>query len=138
MTHNSRPWKIVVAASGVLLALLTSAVIIGKSWERVTERTYYGPHSDLLRAGERVTIAKDFVPAGQHLVAKGQRGIVQDEPAWDEDSCDPNRPIKIALPSGESISMPQHPGSVMGRRTIPIKKCTPTKCAPAKIITALI
>ena len=71
----------VAATSGVLLVLLTGAVIIGKSWERVTERTYYG--------------------------AKGQRAIVQDGPAWDEDSCDPDRPINIALPSGESISMPR-------------------------------
>ena len=107
MTQKSRPWKMVAATSGVLLVLLTTAVIIGKSWERRTERTYYGPHSDLLRAGESVTVAKDFASAGQHLVAKGQRAIVQDEPAWDEDSCDPNRPIKIALPSGESISMPR-------------------------------
>ena len=97
----------VAATSGVLLVLLTGAVIIGKSWERVTERTYYGPYSDLLRAGERVTVAEDFAPAGQRLVAKGQRAIVHDEPARDEDSCDPDRPINIALPSGESISMPR-------------------------------
>ena len=107
MTHNSRTWKIVAATSGALLALLTGAVIIGKSWERITERTHYGPHSDLLRAGERVTVAQDFAPAGQDLVAKGQRGIVQDEPAWNEDSCDPDRPIEIALPSGKSVSMPR-------------------------------
>jgi hypothetical protein len=102
MSQKSRPWKMVAATSGVLLVLLTSAVIIGKSWERRTERTYYGPHSDLLRAGERVTVAKDFASAGQHLVAKGQRAIVQDEPAWDEDSCDPDRPIKIALRASRS------------------------------------
>ena len=107
MTHKSPPWKLVAAAIGVLLVLLTCAAIIGKSWERATERTYHGPHSDLLRAGERVTVAEDFAATGQRLIAKGQSGIVQDEPAWDEDSCDPNRPIKIALRSGESILMPR-------------------------------
>jgi hypothetical protein len=107
MTRKRHPWKMVAAIGGVLLALLTGAVIIGKSWERATERTYHGPHSDLLRAGDRVTVAKDFAAAGQHLVTKGQRGIVQDDPAWDEDSCDPDRRIKIVLPSGESIVMPR-------------------------------
>jgi hypothetical protein len=107
MTHKSRPWKIVGAIGGVLLGLLAGVVIIGKSWERATERTYHGPHSDLLRAGERVTVAKDFAAPGQHLVAKGRNGIVQDEPAWDEDSCDPDRRIKIVLPSGESILVPR-------------------------------
>lgn len=107
MFHNRNPWRTVVAASGVLLALLASAAIVVKSWERATERTYYGPHSDLLRAGERVRVARDFAPAGQHPVAKGQRAIVQDEPAWDEHSCDPDRPIMIALPSGEVILMPR-------------------------------
>lgn len=91
----------------MLLAFLTIAVIIGKSWERATERTYHGPHSDLLRAGERVIVSEDFAAAEQHLVPKGQSGIVQDEPARDEDSCDPNRRIKILLPSGESILMPR-------------------------------
>jgi len=97
----------VAAICGVLLAVLTGAVIIGKSWERATERTYHGPHTDLLHAGQRVTVSQDFGVAGEHFVPKGQSGIVQDEPAWDEDSCDPNRGIKILLPSGESILMPR-------------------------------
>ena len=107
MNNKRRAWKIIAAISGVLLGFLTGAVIIGKSWERATERTYHGPHSDLLRPGERVTAAENFATTGQRPIARGQNGIVQDEPAWDEDSCDPDRTIKIRLPSGESISMPR-------------------------------
>jgi len=107
MIHKSRPWKIAGAIGGVLLGFLACIVIIGKSWERATERTYHGPHSDLLRVGEAIIVAEDFSETGQHLVAKGRSGIVQDEPAWDEDSCDPNRRIKVVLPSGESILIPR-------------------------------
>jgi hypothetical protein len=39
---------------------------------------------------------------------KAQSAIVREESAWDEDSCYPDRPIKIALISGELISVPRH------------------------------
>lgn len=84
------------------MAALVSGAVIANSWYRSTERTYYGPDSDLLRVGERVMLSQDFSTG--HVVAKAQNGIVQEEPAWDEDWCDPDRPIKIALASGESTT----------------------------------
>jgi hypothetical protein len=50
---------------------------------------------------------QDFSAAGE-VISKAQSGIVQQEPAWDEDSCEPDRPIRITLASGESISVPRH------------------------------
>ena len=107
MTREPRRWKIVVVAVAAFLVVLVSGAVIANSWYRATERTYYGPHSDLLRVGERVTLSQDFSATG-HVVAKAQSAVVEEEPAWDEDSCDPDRPIKIALASGESISVPRH------------------------------
>jgi hypothetical protein len=108
MTRTRRRWKTVAITGGAFLTVLVAGAVIANSWYRATERTYYGPHSDLLRVGERVTLLEDFALAGGLAVAKAQDGIVQGEPAWDEDSCDPSRPIKIALTSGESISVPRH------------------------------
>jgi hypothetical protein len=107
MTRRRRRWKISAISGGAFVAVLVSGAVIANSWCRATERTYYGPHSDLLRVGERVTLSQDFSATG-HVVAKSRSGIVQEEPAWDEDSCDPDRPIKITLASGESISVPRH------------------------------
>jgi hypothetical protein len=108
MTRARGRWKKVAIAGVVLLAVLIVAGAIADSCFRATERTYYGPHSDLLRVGERVTLSQDFAPTRGAVIAKAQTGIAQEEPAWDEDSCDPDRPIKIAVTSGESISVPRH------------------------------
>jgi hypothetical protein len=104
---SARPWKIAATVSGVLVAVLVAGAGIVQSWCRIRECTYYGPHSNLLGVGERVALSEDFRTAGDHSIAKAQAGIVQEEPAWDEDSCDPDRPIKVALASGEVISVPR-------------------------------
>jgi hypothetical protein len=108
MTRARRTWKMVAIAGATVVASLVVVAVIAGSWYRVTERTYYGPHSDRLRVGERVTLSQDVTSAAGHFVTKGQGGVVQEEPAWDEDSCDPDRPIKVALTSGELISVPRH------------------------------
>ena len=103
----ARRWKIAAIVGGVLVVVLVAGVVIAESWCRMRECTYYGPHSNLLRVGERIALSEDFT-AGDHSIAKAQTGIVREEPAWDEDSCDPDRPIKVALTSGEVISVPRH------------------------------
>jgi len=103
----ARRWKIAAIVGGVLLVVLVAGAVIAESWCRVRECTYYGPHSNLLRIGERIALSQDFT-TGDHSIAKSQTGIVQEEPAWDEDSCDPDRPIKVALTSGDIISVPRH------------------------------
>ena len=108
MTRKRRRWKIVALLSGAVLALLVAAAVIANWWEHATERTYYGPHSDLLHVGERVILAREVEAVGHHVVPKDESGTVQEEPAWDEDSCDPDRPIKIVLISGASISVPRN------------------------------
>jgi hypothetical protein len=108
MTRTRRGWKILAIVVGSSIAVVLVGAVTVNSWYRTTERTYYGPHSDLLRVGERVTLSKDFAPASGHLIPKAESGVVQSEPAWDEDSCDPDRPIKLAFPSGEVASVPRH------------------------------
>jgi hypothetical protein len=88
-----------------LLVILVGATFLIQRWEHATERTYYGPHTDLLRVDERVTWFEDPVPADS--AARTFSGIVREESAWDEDSCDPDRPIKIELPSGELVWVPR-------------------------------
>jgi hypothetical protein len=105
---RARRWKIAAIASGVLVAVLVAGAIATNSWCRATERTYHGPHSDLLHVGERVTFSEDFRPAEGRSIAKAQSATVREEPAWDEDSCDPNRPIEVTLASGELVSVPRH------------------------------
>ena len=103
----ARRWKVAAIVGGVLVVALVASAVITESWCRIRECTYYGPHSNLLRVGERIALFQDST-AGGHSIAKSQTGIVQEEPAWDEDSCDPDRPIKVALSSGEVISVPRH------------------------------
>ena len=103
----ARRSKIAAIVGAVLVAVLVAGAVVAESWCRMRECTYYGPHSNLLRVGERVALSHDF-GAGDHSIAKAHSGIVQEEPAWDEDSCDPDRPIKVALTSGEVISVPRH------------------------------
>ena len=105
---RARFLKIAAIAGGVLVAVLGAGAVVADSWCRIRECTYYGPHSNLLRVGERVALSENFRAAGGHSVVKAQAGIVQEESAWDEDSCDPDRPVKIALISGEVISVPRH------------------------------
>jgi len=105
---RARPWKIAAIVSGILVAVLVAGAVVAQSWGRIRECTYYGPRSNLLGVGERVALSEDFRTAGDHSIAKAQAGIVQEEPAWDEDSCDPGRPIKVAFTSGEVISVPRH------------------------------
>jgi hypothetical protein len=105
---RARPSKIAAIVSGVMLAVLVAGAVVTQSWCHIRECTYYGPHSNLLAVGERVALSEDFRTAGDHSIAKAQTGIVQEEPAWDEDSCDPDRTIKVALASGEIISVPRH------------------------------
>ena len=107
MTRARHRWKIVAITGGGFVAILVGVALMTDSWYRATDRTYYGPHSDLLRVGEHVTLSQDFSGTGP-VVAKAQSGTVQEEPAWDEDSCNPDRPIKIVLTSGEPISVPRH------------------------------
>ena len=104
----ARRWKVAAIVGGVLVAVIGAGAVVAESWCRMRECTYYGAHSNLLRVGERVAISQDFRTAGGHSIAKAQTGIVQEEPAWDEDSCDPDRPIRVALTSGEVISVPRH------------------------------
>jgi hypothetical protein len=92
MTRVSRWLKI-----ASITALAVIAGLIALFWfGHVQERTYYGPHSDILHVGERVA------------TAQSKRAVVQSDPAWDEDSCDPDRPISLRLDSGEVVSLPRH------------------------------
>ena len=105
---SRRRWKIIAIATGVLVALLIVAVVVTDVWSRATESTYYGRHTNLLQVGDRVAFIEEFSPAGGQHIVKAQSAIVREESAWDEDSCYPDRPIKIALISGELISVPRH------------------------------
>ena len=71
------------------------------------EGTYYGPYTNVLPAGTRVLLADDYALAGGGSIAKASSGIVKKDPAWDEDSCDPDRVITVALSSGQSVSVPR-------------------------------
>jgi len=92
MTRASR-WLKIASITGLVVV----ATLMALFWfDHVQERTYYGPHTDILHAGERV------------VTAQSTRGAVQSDPAWDEDSCDPDRPISVRLDSSEVISLPRH------------------------------
>jgi hypothetical protein len=108
MTRIRRRWKLLAIIGSIFVAAVVSGAVVLDLLYRSTERTYYGPRTNLLRVGERVALAEDFAPPGHSLIAKAEHGIVQKEPAWDEDSCDPDRPISIVLASGEPISVPRH------------------------------
>jgi hypothetical protein len=94
------------------------------------ERTYYGPHTNILPSGARVVLARDFrgapadqvikpkgqkdydwpgfAPAGDVLAVRNAQSVVKIDPAWDEDSCYPERPVAIQLTSGESVAVPRN------------------------------
>jgi hypothetical protein len=101
---RARRMKILAIAGGVILAIAVAAV-----WTYGPgERTYYGPHTGILHTGDTVVVAEDFSVPGSTVVHSTTRGIVESDPAWDEDSCDPDRPISLRLASGELVSVPRH------------------------------
>jgi hypothetical protein len=58
------------------------------------------PHTGILPTGASVVVSEDFSVPGRAAVRGSTRGIVESDPAWDEDSCDPDRPISLKLTSG--------------------------------------
>ncbi len=88
-------WSKLLIGAAITFLLLVAGLVGLLCFERSGERTYYGPHSSILRVGERVAIADS------------RSGVVQSDPAWDEDSCEPDRPIKLQLDSGEVVSLPR-------------------------------
>jgi hypothetical protein len=112
------------AVRGLLAILRLGGLIIG-----FAEDTYYGPNTGLLNVGQAAVLTEDYraaparevikptgrtgyksamydsparTPMGDRLVAVGTRCIVMIDPAWDEDSCHPDRPIAIELSQGEN------------------------------------
>ena len=91
-----RPVRWLLISIAALLFLALTGVTGITWWSHLHESTYYGRHTDILHVGERITTAQTT------------HGVVQSDPAWDEDSCDPDRPISVRLDSGEVISLPRH------------------------------
>ncbi|MGA7274241.1 MAG: hypothetical protein WBX14_05285 [Candidatus Udaeobacter sp.] len=108
MTPASRWLKLLLKMAGIAFVVLVAGFLTLFWLERSGERTYYGPHTDILNVGEHVLTSEGFTPPGHAVIPKAPRGIVQSDPAWDEDSCDPDRPINLRLDSGEVISVPRH------------------------------
>lgn len=78
------------------LFLLAIAGVCAITWRsHLHEATYYGSYTDVLHTGEPV------------VTAQGTRGVVQSDPAWDEDSCYPDRPVGVRLDSDEVVSLPR-------------------------------
>ena len=96
---------------------------------RFGDGTYHGPNTDLLGKGRPVVFVADFraapadrvikptgwtgdkstmydwstvAPVGNVSVAEGTRGVVEIDPAWDEDSCYPDRPIAVKITENEN------------------------------------
>jgi hypothetical protein len=91
-----RPIRWLLISLGALFLFAIAGVATVSWWSHLHEGTYYGPHTDILHVGERV------------VNAQSAHGVVQSDPAWDEDSCYPDRPIGVKLDSGEMISVPRH------------------------------
>ena len=103
MTRARRSKIAAIAGTGIL------AIAVAAVWTYSSgERTYYGPHTGILHTGDTVVVAEDFSQPGRSAVRSSTRGIVESDPAWDEDSCDPDRPISLKLASGELVSVPRH------------------------------
>jgi hypothetical protein len=111
---RARRWKVVAITVGVVVALGGATALVTDAWSRATESTYYGRQTNLLRVGEHVVFTEDCAVGDQHI-SKAQAATVREEPAWDEDSCDPDRPIAVELSSGERVSVPRH---VLHRKVI--------------------
>jgi hypothetical protein len=93
---------------GALFLLAVAGVGTLSWWSHLHEGTYNGPYTNILSAGTRVVLAQDYALAGGDVITKSSFGTVQTDPAWDEDSCDPDRSITVALPSGKSVLLPRH------------------------------
>src|SRR5512133_2150075 len=79
-----------------VLFLLAVAGVAAITWRsHLHEGTYYGRRTDILHIGDRV------------VTVQSTRGVVQSDPAWDEDSCYPDRPVSVRLDSGEVVSLPR-------------------------------
>ena len=98
-------WLLLSLGGLFFLALVGVVAVIWIS--HLHEGTYYGPYTNVLPAGTRVLLADDYALAGGGSIAKASSGIVKKDPAWDEDSCDPDRVITVALSSGQSVSVPR-------------------------------
>ena len=103
MTRARRLKIVAVAGTGILAIAVAAVWTYGSG-----ERTYYGPHTGILHTGDTVVVAEDFFVKGSTAVRTSTRGVVQSDPAWDEDSCDPDRPISLKLASGDLVSVPRH------------------------------
>src|SRR4051812_20497937 len=99
----------------VSLLVLFAAVLVITGYRGAHHYTYYGAYTDVLSTGARVAVTQDFsaaqadqviagletgdkdrlkwgvTPKGEILVARGSHGVVKLDPAWDEDSCYPDR-----------------------------------------------
>jgi hypothetical protein len=122
----------VVLFVGALVAGATFArpIVVGVCWMLgLGDSTYYGWHTSRLRAGDRVVLSQEFrvmpadqvihrkgddyewpgvAPAGDIVAPKGAQALVKVDPAWDEDSCYPTRPVAITLlPSNIDVAVPR-------------------------------
>ena len=103
MTRARRLKMVAIAGTGILAIAVAAVWTYGSG-----ERTYYDPHTGILHTGGNVVVAEDFAVPGSTVVRSSTRAIVESDPAWDEDSCDPDRPISLKLTSGELVSVPRH------------------------------
>ena len=90
-----RPIRWLLLSIGALFLLVVAGVAAITWRSHLHEGTYYGAHTDILHIGERI------------VTAQFTHGVVQSDPAWDEDSCYPDRPVGIRLDSGEVVSLPR-------------------------------
>jgi len=94
MTRTLR-WPKLLISVVITFLLVVDGVLGLLCFEHVGERTYYGPNTNILHVGEHV------------VTASSTSGVVEADPAWDEDSCEPDRPMKLRLDSGELVSLPR-------------------------------
>jgi hypothetical protein len=91
-----RPIRWLLLSLGALFIVAIAGVAAITWGSHLHEGTYYGPRTDILPIGERV------------VTPQSTGAVVESDPAWDEDSCYPDRPIRVRLDSGEMISIPRH------------------------------
>ena len=91
-----RPIRWLLLSLGALFIVAIAGVAAITWRSHLHEGTYYGPHTNILHIGERV------------VTPQSTRAVVESDPAWDEDSCYRDRPIRVRLDSGEMISIPRH------------------------------